>query len=176
MTEQPMAERLERGLRFERTFAQPPRAAVARRRRSRRSHRLAGRRGRGGRAWAAPCCCAGRGDRDRHHPPRRPATPAESSPGRSGRTESLVRFELYPAGSGTRLVLTHTGIDALAGFSAGWRAHLDLLEGTLDGREVDWHARWEALVEPGYEEAVASPSRGCGRGRRGGDQPETHTP
>ena len=71
--------------------------------------------------------------------------------------ESLVRFELAPDGAGTLLVLTRTGIDALAGFGAGWHPHLDMLEGLMSGREVDWQSRWDEL-RPRYEEATASAS------------------
>jgi uncharacterized protein YndB with AHSA1/START domain len=71
------------------------------------------------------------------------------------RRESIVRFELRPHPDGTLLVLTHRLLDELAGFGAGWHAHLDMLEGQLDGREVDWRERWDAL-SPRYRELVGA--------------------
>jgi uncharacterized protein YndB with AHSA1/START domain len=66
--------------------------------------------------------------------------------------ESVVRFELTPVTDGTLLVLTHMRIESRAGFGAGWHAHLDLLAGLLDGRDVEWQERWDALL-PSYREA-----------------------
>jgi len=71
-----------------------------------------------------------------------------------GEGESLVRFSLTADGDGTRVVLTHEGIDSLSGFGAGWHAHLDMLEGLLDGRSVDWQERWDEL-RPRYEEVMS---------------------
>jgi len=71
-----------------------------------------------------------------------------------GEGESLVRFSLTADGDGTRVVLTHEGIDSLSGFGAGWHAHLDMLEGLLDGRPVDWQERWDEL-RPRYEEVMS---------------------
>src|SRR5262249_13275997 len=71
-----------------------------------------------------------------------------------GDGESLVRVDLEPDGDGARLVLTHERIDATSGFGAGWHAHLDMLDGLLDGRDVDWQERWDAL-RPRYEAAMA---------------------
>ena len=71
-----------------------------------------------------------------------------------GEGESLVRFSLTADGDGTRVVLTHEGIDSLSGFGAGWHAHLDMLEGLLDGRAVDWQERWDEL-RPRYEEVMS---------------------
>ena len=71
-----------------------------------------------------------------------------------GEGESLVRFSLTADGDGTRVVLTHEGIDSLSGFGAGWHAHLDMLEGLLHGRAVDWQERWDEL-RPRYEEVMS---------------------
>ena len=71
-----------------------------------------------------------------------------------GEGESLVRFSLTADGDGTRVVLTHERIDSLSGFAAGWHAHLDMLEGLLDGRPVDWQERWDEL-RPRYEEVMS---------------------
>jgi uncharacterized protein YndB with AHSA1/START domain len=62
--------------------------------------------------------------------------------------ESVVRFELRPAGSGTVLLLEHTGVPAgrAAGFGAGWHGHLDALAATLAGQEADPHARYHELA------------------------------
>ena len=71
-----------------------------------------------------------------------------------GEGESLVRFTLTADGDGTLVVLTHERIDSLSGFGAGWHAHLDMLEGSLEGRDVDWQERWDAL-RPRYEEVMS---------------------
>jgi len=71
-----------------------------------------------------------------------------------GEGESLVRFTLTADGDGTLVVLTHERIDSLSGFGAGWHAHLDMLEGALEGRDVDWQERWDAL-RPRYEEVMS---------------------
>ena len=50
-----------------------------------------------------------------------------------------VRFELFPEGEGTRLVLTHSGIESGTGaqdFGSGWNSHLTMLEERLAGRSV----------------------------------------
>ena len=62
--------------------------------------------------------------------------------------ESVVRFELRPAGSGTLLVLEHTGVPAeqAAGFGAGWHGHLDALASTLAGQDIDPHAQYHQLA------------------------------
>ncbi len=62
--------------------------------------------------------------------------------------ESVVPFELRPAGSGTLLVLEHTGVPAeqAAGFGAGWHGHLDALAGTPAGQDIDPHARYHQLA------------------------------
>ncbi|MEP7311829.1 MAG: SRPBCC domain-containing protein [Pseudomonadota bacterium] len=68
--------------------------------------------------------------------------------------EGLVTFEIFPEGSKTRLVLTHTGISgpgALAGFGSGWLSHLTVLERRLAGGVVRdfWalHAGSRAAVQ-----------------------------
>ena len=71
-----------------------------------------------------------------------------------GGDESVVRFELAADGEGTLLVLTHERIDSLPGFGAGWHAHLDMLDGLLAGREVEWQGRFDEL-RPRYEEVMA---------------------
>jgi uncharacterized protein YndB with AHSA1/START domain len=61
---------------------------------------------------------------------------------------SVVRFEVFDDGPGTRLVLTHIlpqGGD-LADFASGWHWHLDALERALEGEAVEFdHPRWSAL-------------------------------
>ena len=50
-----------------------------------------------------------------------------------------VRFELFPEGERTRLVLTHSGIESGIGaqdFGSGWNSHLTMLEERLAGRSV----------------------------------------
>jgi uncharacterized protein YndB with AHSA1/START domain len=75
--------------------------------------------------------------------------------------ESVVRFELRPQGSGTVLVLEHTGVPAgqAAGFGAGWHGHLDALAATLAGQDMDPHARYRQLA-PEYARRA-----GTGRSR-----------
>jgi len=62
--------------------------------------------------------------------------------------DSVVRFELRPQGSGTLLVLEHTGVPAgqVAGFGAGWHGHLDALAAALAGQDMDPHARYRQLA------------------------------
>ena len=64
--------------------------------------------------------------------------------------DSEVTFELEPAGDMVRLRITHRRIthrDDLLGASAGWHAHLDILEARLGGPKADpfWasHTRLE---------------------------------
>jgi uncharacterized protein YndB with AHSA1/START domain len=50
-----------------------------------------------------------------------------------------VRFELFPEGERTRLVLTHSGIQSGTGaqdFGSGWNSHLTVLEERLAGRSI----------------------------------------
>ena len=67
----------------------------------------------------------------------------------TGEQDSVVRFELRSSGGGTELTLVHRrlGADAGRGYSAGWQAHLDLLEEALAGEvRTDWQERFEALL------------------------------
>ena len=70
-----------------------------------------------------------------------------------GGNEGEARFELFPEGDKTRLVLTHSGISGPAGltnFGGGWHAHLAVLRAKLAGGIVRdfWalHAQSEATV------------------------------
>jgi Uncharacterized conserved protein len=48
-------------------------------------------------------------------------------------------YELFPDGEGTRLVLTHSGIQSPSGFQdfgSGWNSHLTVLQERLAGRSV----------------------------------------
>ena len=60
-----------------------------------------------------------------------------------------VTFELEPHGEGVLLTLTHGGFQtrsALIGHSAGWHAHLDVLEALAFEREPEpFWTRWQAL-------------------------------
>ena len=70
-----------------------------------------------------------------------------------GEPQSVVRFELEPRGPGTLLVLDHRQLarDSGASYSAGWHAHLDLLDAQLTGGpEPDWAARYTEL-KPDYD-------------------------
>jgi uncharacterized protein YndB with AHSA1/START domain len=72
---------------------------------------------------------------------------------------SHVRFELdvLEEGSATRLTLEHTllAADMTAGYGAGWHAHLDQLEGHLQGDAGPWQERFDAFL-PSYREAAKS--------------------
>ena len=72
-----------------------------------------------------------------------------------GEDESTVRFEIVPQEQGTLLVLDHRrlGRDFVAGYGAGWQAHLEALSGES---ELDaWDQRYEAL-HPQYAALVAA--------------------
>ncbi|HLZ82344.1 MAG TPA: SRPBCC domain-containing protein [Caulobacteraceae bacterium] len=61
---------------------------------------------------------------------------------------SVVRFEVFDDGPGSRLVLTHILPDGgdLADFASGWHWHLDALERALEGEAVAFdRPRWSAL-------------------------------
>jgi len=85
----------------------------------------------------------------RFEPPRLLETTFQS--GKNGR----VRFELFPEGDRTRLVITHSGIESPTGsqdFGGGWNSHMIVLQERLAGRSVKdfWalHARSrEAVAE-----------------------------
>lgn len=69
---------------------------------------------------------------------------------------SVVRWELEPAGTGTRLVLTHSGLDrdGVADYGAGWQVFIDRLPVHLDGgdpgrvpdRYAELRERYRSLV------------------------------
>lgn len=71
-----------------------------------------------------------------------------------GGKEGTVRFELFPQGERTRLVLTHSGISGpvgMADFGGGWMSHLAVLQSILAGDPVRdfWkvHAASQATVQ-----------------------------
>jgi len=76
-----------------------------------------------------------------------------------GETESVVRFELTPAGEGTLLVLDHRALAAghAAGYSAGWHAYLASLQADLEDGDGggSWDERF-ATALPRYREAAAA--------------------
>jgi uncharacterized protein YndB with AHSA1/START domain len=74
----------------------------------------------------------------------------------AGETESVVRFELAPAGEGTRLVLDHRALaqEHAAGYSAGWDAYLASLADQLEGGSGSWDERFAAAL-PRYRESAA---------------------
>nr|NUR38357.1 ATPase [Sphingomonas sp.] len=83
----------------------------------------------------------------RFEPPRLLETTFQS--GKNG----TVKYELFPEGERTRLVLTHGGITSGTGaqdFGSGWNSHLTVLEERLAGRGVKnfWalHARSKEAV------------------------------
>jgi uncharacterized protein YndB with AHSA1/START domain len=69
----------------------------------------------------------------RFEPPRLLETTFQS--GNNG----TVRYELFPDGNRTRLVLTHSGIQSGTGaqdFGSGWNSHMTVLQERLAGRGV----------------------------------------
>ena len=69
----------------------------------------------------------------RFDPPRVLETTFQS--GKNG----TVKYELFPDGDQTRLVLTHSGITSGTGaqdFGSGWNSHMTLLQEKLAGRSV----------------------------------------
>ena len=66
--------------------------------------------------------------------------------------ESVVRFEVSPAGSESILVLEHRRLDpgSVVGFAAGWHGHLDALGALLSGGSFDLDGSYERL-RPVYE-------------------------
>lgn len=66
-----------------------------------------------------------------------------------GEGESVVRFELFPEGNGTRLVLEHRLLPhgQAPGYGAGWHAHLDMLEAVVTGSDpVAWDERFNEVL------------------------------
>ena len=65
-----------------------------------------------------------------------------------GESDSVLRLELAPRGNGTLLILDHRRLtpSVAVGYSAGWHAHLDRLEGLATGERVDWDERFAELV------------------------------
>lgn len=75
-----------------------------------------------------------------------------------GGKNGTVTYELFPAGSSTRLVLTHSGIASPVGaqdFGGGWNSHLAVLQERLAGRGIKnfWalHARSKEEVRKALE-------------------------
>jgi uncharacterized protein YndB with AHSA1/START domain len=75
-----------------------------------------------------------------------------------GGKNGTVRYELFPDGERTRLVLTHSGITSGTGaqdFGTGWNSHLTVLEERLAGRGVKdfWalHAQSREAVHKALE-------------------------
>jgi len=69
-----------------------------------------------------------------------------------------VRYELFPEGDQTRLVLTHSGIVSPVGaqdFGSGWNSHMIVLQERLAGRSVRdfWalHARSREAIREALE-------------------------
>jgi uncharacterized protein YndB with AHSA1/START domain len=71
-----------------------------------------------------------------------------------GGRKTLVRFDLAPDAGGTKLTLTHSGLDPHggpgSGVRAGWHAHLEGLPEAIEGRATPWsvkEAREDALAD-----------------------------
>jgi uncharacterized protein YndB with AHSA1/START domain len=71
---------------------------------------------------------------------------------------SVVRWELRATDGerATRLTLVHSLLrsDVASGYGAGWHAHLDQLQGHLQGMVPGWQERFDALL-PRYSELAA---------------------
>lgn len=71
----------------------------------------------------------------------------------AGGTKGIVKYELFPEGERTRLVITHSRITSPSGFQdfgGGWNSHMTVLQELLAGRRVKdfWalHARSREAV------------------------------
>jgi hypothetical protein len=74
------------------------------------------------------------------------------SPGQDDQT--VIEAELVPDGDQTRLVLQERGLPLgeVAGYGAGWQAHVEDLAAHLAGRPAaDWQTRWTELI-PAYRD------------------------
>jgi len=74
-----------------------------------------------------------------------------------GGMESVVRYELTPLGDRTLLVLTHTRLESnrLAGYAAGWDAHVHMLAAACEGGGREFQETFERML-PVYRERVAA--------------------
>jgi uncharacterized protein YndB with AHSA1/START domain len=70
-----------------------------------------------------------------------------------GKTDSLVRFELEPDGSGTRLMLRHTfdGEADLPSYGGGWHHHLEQLIAQVAGNPIGWDPNRYRELKSEYE-------------------------
>jgi uncharacterized protein YndB with AHSA1/START domain len=70
-----------------------------------------------------------------------------------GKTDSLVRFELQPDGTGTRLTLRHTfeGEADLPSYGGGWHHHLELLVAQTAGAPITWDVNRYRELKSEYE-------------------------
>jgi uncharacterized protein YndB with AHSA1/START domain len=77
-----------------------------------------------------------------------------------GGEESVVRYELTPRGDRTLLVLTHTRLapNRLAGYAAGWDAHVLMLVAACEGTRREFTDTFERML-PVYRERVAEATR-----------------
>ncbi|HYW23529.1 MAG TPA: SRPBCC family protein [Terriglobales bacterium] len=75
----------------------------------------------------------------------------------AGGERSVVRYELTPQGGQTMLVLTHTRLetDRLAGYAAGWDAHLHMLAAACEGASREFQETFDRML-PLYRERVAT--------------------
>jgi uncharacterized protein YndB with AHSA1/START domain len=72
--------------------------------------------------------------------------------------DSVVRWELFPDGEGTRLLLTQTGLTAppLKDVAAGWHTHLEGLAGAADGIATPWRAEREREISKLYADLTSA--------------------
>ena len=70
-----------------------------------------------------------------------------------GKTDSLVRFELEPDGSGTLLTLRHTfeGEVDLSSYGGGWHHHLEQLIAQMAGTPIAWDTNRYRELKSEYE-------------------------
>lgn len=85
---------------------------------------------------------------------RQASEPLEEAP----EADTLVEFELQPAGDNVRLTLTHSrmqpDIDVIPRVGAGWHTLLEFLDSRLAGREAPNFPRFFESMLPRYTEQV----------------------
>jgi uncharacterized protein YndB with AHSA1/START domain len=66
--------------------------------------------------------------------------------------DSVVRWQLFPDGTGCRLVLTQSRLQRpeLPDVAAGWHTHLECLPGAADGANTPWKAEREREIRALY--------------------------
>lgn len=76
-------------------------------------------------------------------------------------SKSFVRFELTKAQDKVKIVVTHEGLppEAIAACSAGWHAHISMLESALKGEEPRRFAELYKDLQARYEQENTMPPK-----------------